>query len=66
MTTIRSKKPQLDFIVGQGLYDSISFAAKRLGCSKAEIIRTALYQYLQNIVGNTMLTEKVIQDVKPK
>lgn len=45
----RSPKPVLDLVVPNGLKRAVEEAARRLQCSQAEIVRTALYGFLKDL-----------------
>jgi predicted DNA-binding protein len=56
MVTIRSSKPQLSLVLSNGLKQTLKKASDRLDCSQAEIVRTALYEYLKDL---SLLSEQV-------
>jgi hypothetical protein len=45
----RSPKPVLDLVVPNGLKRAVEEAARRLQCSQAEVVRTALYGFLKDL-----------------
>jgi|YelNatPaOPRAMG01_1025707.scaffolds.fasta_scaffold22197_5 hypothetical protein len=56
MVNIRSSKPQLSLILSNGLKNALIEASQRLQCSQAEVVRTALYEYLKDL---SLLSEQV-------
>lgn len=49
-------KPVINIIVSHGVKRAIENASQRLGCSQAEVVRTALYNYLTQL---SLITEQV-------
>jgi len=52
----RGPKPQISLVLPEGIKSALIYASKKLGCSQAEIIRTALYEYLKDL---SLLSEQV-------
>jgi len=52
----RSPKPQISLVLPDGIKNALLYASKKLGCSQAEIVRTALYEYLKDL---SLLSEQI-------
>lgn len=59
--SIKSTKPQMTFVMPNGLKNALIKASKRLGCSQAEVVKTALSIYLKDL---SLLIEEVKRDSK--
>ena len=58
MKTRKKPKPVLDLVMPEGLKHAVEEAARRLRCSQAEVVRTALYEFLKDL---SLIKEQIEQ-----
>lgn len=46
---VKTNKPVMNVVIPNGLKNAVEVASKKMGCSQGEIVRTSLYQFLNQL-----------------
>jgi hypothetical protein len=56
-----TKKSVMTLVMGKGLKKALEKTSKGLGCSQGEVIRTALYGFLNDVIEKQLAEDLVLE-----